>query len=183
MSKAPELATLAAALKVSKSRVCQLRKKGMPAGTVAEAVAWKEAHVRTTVGSELPAPPQAPAPAPSTPEEMTYSEARRRDAVARALAAERDLDVSLGKLVSVDVVKRGAYLAARSTRDTLMSRMDNLAAELGLSFDATLRVRRAVADAAEEAGHVTGLLFAELRQQLSAPAQEEDPDDRDDRRT
>lgn len=92
---------LAAALGVSGAMVTKAARRGMPTHSVEAARRWRAASVRERAGS---APPPAAPPADGA--HVSYQEARRREAVARATAAETDVAERRGELIAVERLRR-----------------------------------------------------------------------------
>lgn len=112
-ARQPSQADIARALGISPARITALKARGMPVHSVEAAAEWRTLHLREHVHRRHapgpaappgPAPPPAAAPAPAqTPAadagHVTYNEARRREAVARAILAERAAAQQAGELV------------------------------------------------------------------------------------
>jgi hypothetical protein len=141
----PSQAAIARALGISPARVTALKARGMPTISVEAAAQWRALHLREHVHRKRtpePAAPAAsarPADAAMTPPpeagHVSYTEARRREAVARAIMAEHAAAEQAGQLVRVD--EWSAALAKRVTafREGLLQLPARLAPELAAVSD------------------------------------------------
>lgn len=141
----PSQADIARALGISPARVTALKARGMPTCSVEAAAEWRTLHLREHVhrrpepGVQPPASVSAAvtavAPAPDAGHEMSYVEARRREAVARAVLAELEVRERAGELVRAD--EWSAALAKRvvAFREGLLQLPARLAPELAAVAD------------------------------------------------
>lgn len=143
----PSQADIARALGISPARVTALKVRGMPTSSVEAAAEWRALNLREHVhrrpepGVQPPAPASvsaavtAVAPAPDAGHEMSYVEARRREAVARAVLAELEVRERAGELVRAD--EWSAALAKRvvAFREGLLQLPARLAPELAAASD------------------------------------------------
>jgi hypothetical protein len=141
----PSQADIARALGISPARITALKARGMPVHSVEAAAEWRTLHLREHVHrrpapgrvqppASVPAAAAAQAPAPSAGH-VTYTEARRREAVARAIMAERSAQEQAGELVRAD--EWAAALAKRvvAFREGLLQLPARLAPELAAASD------------------------------------------------
>jgi hypothetical protein len=141
----PSQADFARALGISPARITALKARGMPTSSVEAAAEWRALHLREHV-HRRPAPgraqPPASAPAAAAAEapdpdagHVSYTEARRREAVARAVLAELEVRERAGELVRAD--EWSAALARRVVqfREGLLQLPARLAPELAAACD------------------------------------------------
>jgi hypothetical protein len=143
----PSQAAIAHALGVSPARITALKARGMPTCSVEAAAQWRALHLREHVHRKRapePVAPAASAPAADTAVapalaleagHVSYTEARRREAVARAILAEHAAAEQAGQLVRVD--EWSAALAKRvvAFREGLLQLPARLAPELAAVSD------------------------------------------------
>ena len=141
----PSQADIARALGISPARVTALKARGMPTCSVEAAAAWRTLHLREHVHrrtasgraqppASVPAAAAAQAPAPSAGH-VSYTEAKRREAIARATLAELEVRERAGELVRAD--EWSAALARRVVqfREGLLQLPARLAPELAAASD------------------------------------------------
>ena len=141
----PSQAAIARALGVSPARITALKARGMPTCSAEAAAEWRALHLREHVHRKpapgrvqppvsVPAAADTEAPAPDA-EHVTYNEARRREAVARAVLAELEVRERAGELVRAD--EWAAALAKRvvAFREGLLQLPARLAPELAAACD------------------------------------------------
>lgn len=145
MSLKPSYAAIALALGVSKGRVSQLAKDGMPVTSIAAAVEWYAANVDQRRN------PKGPHAGPTSEEAEDIWVSRARREKHEATMAEMKALQMAGALVDVSAVRRKLADAGAQIRLTLERIPDKLAARL-------------VAESDEGAIHA--LIDAEIQQAL-----------------
>ena len=144
---------LARKLGVTKSRVTQLCRAGLPVGPDGRiepqsALAWVTTHVDQSRGrwntsrpgpTPAPEPPQAPAARVNTPFDTSRTAldpgralllARARKALAEAKRAERNERRQAGELIEAEAVKQFVSQLCMMVRDHALAQADRLAATL-----------------------------------------------------
>lgn len=139
----PSQADIARALGVSPARITALKARGMPVHSVEAAAEWRTLNLREHVHRRRePGTVAPPAPAVVAAEGLahgtgfvSYTEARRREAVARAIMAERSAQEQAGELVRAD--EWAAALAKRvvAFREGLLQLPARLAPELAAASE------------------------------------------------
>lgn len=142
----PSQAAIARALGLSPARVCVLKARGMPTHSAEAAAEWRRLNLREHLHRKG-APPSAQgsaagsiaAPPPGDPGRdagfVSYSEARRREAVARAILAERAAAEQAGELVRAAEVTHSLAAAFSHFRTGLLQLPARLAPELAAVSD------------------------------------------------
>ena len=122
-SSTPPLQTdIARALGIAPSRGTALKRLGMPVGSVAAALAWRQEHLHP--GKIKSA--QADGPTNKSAEGESFSEARGRREIAEADKAEIELAQLQGFLINRAGIEMAMETAFRQIRDTIMTVPDRL---------------------------------------------------------
>lgn len=111
MARQPQKQSIAAALDLSRARVSQLIKLGMPTETIEQAREWYQANVRVrTTLDDSDQPPRA----------RPIVDAKAREIEANAALKELDLARRIGTITDKAGVERAAYQFGRILQKTLI---------------------------------------------------------------
>lgn len=111
MARQPQKQSIAAALDLSKARVSQLVKLGMPTETIEQARDWYQANVRIRTPIDDSDQPARPRP---------IVDAKAREIEASAALKELDLARRVGTVTDKAGVERAAYQFGRILQKTLI---------------------------------------------------------------
>lgn len=111
MARQPQKQSIAAALDLSKARVSQLIKLGMPTETIEQARAWYRANVRIRTPIDDSDQPARPRP---------IVDAKAREIEASAALKELDLARRVGTITDKAGVERAAYDFGRNLQKSLI---------------------------------------------------------------
>lgn len=137
------LTQLAERLNVSKTRISQIKQKGILNGIMKKQRSGAFLlDIETAVkiikenaepygrGHTIKIIPTALSPSETTPKEQTFSYFRDQKENYAAMLAKLDLDVRRGVLLNAEDVKQSAFEMYRQTRDSLLNIVDRISSQL-----------------------------------------------------